>query len=117
MKTLASMDNNNDIHIDAYGNIAIFEDAQALANVVYNLDKTVIGECPLNTGLGIDYFGTIFTAQPSLMRFKSQNIEQTENLDEVIAVDSFTFDYDTEKNILSYEKVVDSIYGEVKVNG
>lgn len=118
MITLASMDNeNNDIHVDSYGNIATFVDAEALANVVYNVDKTNKGECPLDTSLGIDYFNTVFASPPNLKLFRTQNILETEKLDEVIAVDEFSFNYDSENNILKYTKIIDSIYGEVAVNG
>ena len=106
MITLDSINSTtNDIHVDDAGNIATLSDAKALANIVYNVDKTNRGECPLDTDLGIDFFGTVFSSPPNLKLFKTQSILETEKLENVIAVDEFSFNYDSENNILKYTKM------------
>lgn len=109
----------NDIGVDSLGNIATKRDAEALANIVYNVDKTNLGECPLNTTLGTDYFGTIFNAHPDLNGFRTQNVEQTEQLEGVLSVQDFTtkISNDDGKLSLAYEKVIITEYGEIKTNG
>lgn len=116
MITLSSL-KNDDISVDEYGNIATLTDKEAMVNIIYNVDKTNKGECALNTDLGTDFFGTVFSATPSLARFKAQNIAQTEKLDGVLGVSDFTFDYNSDTTVLNYTKTVNTVYGEVKVNG
>ena len=116
MITIAAI-NGQDLSIDEYGNIATYEDKDAIANVIYNVDKTNKGECALNTDLGTDFFGTVFAASPSLARFKAQNMSQTEEIEGVLGVSDFTFEYNPDNKVLSYTKTVNTIYGEAKVNG
>lgn len=118
--TLDTLSNGvNDISIDSLGNIATRKDAEALANIVYNVDKTNLGECPLNTTLGTDYFGTIFSTRPDINGFRTQNVEQTEQIDGVLSVQDFTSNLKNEEGKISfsYEKIIITEYGEIKTNG
>lgn len=120
MITIATNE-NNDLFVDASGNIATAKDADALAQTVYHVDKTNLGECPLNTTIGTDFFGTIFASPANIKGFIKQSTLQTEALEGVNAVTDFSYDIGAEsedgKRTFKYEKRISTIFGDFKTNG
>ena len=57
------LDNNNDIYVDSFGNLALCKDINAVKVSVSCATKTNYGEIVLDTRAGIPYFETIFTFQ------------------------------------------------------
>lgn len=55
MRTLALDDKNWDLMIDDYGNIAVKEDAECLAQDVASSVRVWSGELPFDTTRGVDY--------------------------------------------------------------
>ena len=114
MKTIA-INKENDIYLDANGNLAIKTDLEALGDILINKSETNKGELLFNQPKGIDFFNTIFSnpAYPSL--FQNQLLNQLENTQSVIQINDFTAK--TAKDVYSYTANIQSEYGELTLNG
>ena len=114
MKTLGIND-NNDIYIDATGNITVKEDIYALADISKNKVLTNMGELQYNTPEGIPYFNTMFCDHPDVVLFQASiinTLEKTENIKKVS-----NFDYKQNGDVFSYTVTENTAYGDIKING
>ena len=107
----------NDLYLDELGNIAMVSDLEALKNVIENVLRTQLGELQLNTQKGIPYFQTIFSHQTNVQYWKAYMVEAIENIDNVIRCESFEIDINNEKNLLTYNSTIKTIYGDIFING
>lgn len=114
MKTIATND-NNDIFIDAGGNIAIYSDIAALANISKNAVLTNSAELEFNTEKGIPYMETVFSDNVNTDIFQANIIRTLEALEGVERVSSFT--YELKDGIYSYSVQIITELGTVVVNG
>lgn len=114
MQTI-SINQNNDIFIDANGNIALTNDLKALSDVCKNKVLTTLGEPQYNQLNGVPYFETVFcdVAKPDL--FQTAVIETIEQTEHVVRVTEFN--YSQNNNILSYSLKIISDFGEILLNG
>lgn len=55
MKTLALTNNEWDLYVDDFGNLAIKEDNDRLAQDVASSVRVWLGECPFDVERGVDY--------------------------------------------------------------
>ena len=114
MITIAT-DSNNDIFVDASGNISTSLDIYALANVSKNKVLTTLGEPEYNQLDGIPYFETIFTDTPKIDLFQAAVIKALELIDEVQRVSNF--EYMQENGVFSYSLVETTTYGDITLEG
>ena len=114
MQTI-SINQDNDIYIDANGNIALTSDIQALSDVCKNKVLTTLGEPQYNQLNGVPYFETVFCdiSKPDL--FQAAVIQTIENTEHVIRTSDFA--YTQNNNVLSYTVKIISDFGEILLNG
>ena len=114
MKTIP-INQNNDIYLDASGNLAMAQDLEAMGNIFVNKSQTNKGELPYNTEKGIDFFNTIFSSPcyPDLYQNELlSTLEDTEDTQEVL-----NFNNEVQNNIYSYSVDIITDYGQVTLNG
>ena len=114
MLTLATNE-NNDLYVDASGNLGVSNDIYALSNVIKNKALTTLGEPQYNQQNGIPYFETIFTDTPSIDLYQAKlinDIENTENVERVVS-----FNYTDNNGILNYTVTIQTAYGDITLNG
>lgn len=113
MITLAT-NSSNSIYVNASGNIATLDGAAALAQTLAHMSQTRRSEMLYATDRGIPYWNTIFSTKDVLMFEAAMRTEFLAH-PEVTGIDSFAVTIDGET--LTYTATVNSIYGEVLVNG
>ncbi len=113
MKTL-SINEKNDIFLDASGSLAFSQGKQARADIATNKTRTIYGEVPLSAQAGIPFFDVVFNKfDPKLFE---QFLRQT--LLEVPGAQKVTqYEYQIENGVLTYSAVLTTEDGEVTVNG
>lgn len=114
MKTILT-NKDNDIYLDASGNLAIGEGLQAAANVSKNAVLVNYGECEFNTEKGVPYFDTIFNDFPLIDLFQAAVIRVLENLPFVQR--TFNFEYEQSNNVFSYKVTEKTDLGDIQING
>ena len=114
MKTIGT-NSDNDIYLDALGNLAVLSDIDALSLVIKQRIQTVLGECQLATNVGVDYFGSVFNSPPDVFLFRKQIVNNVEAIDGVNFVVNFAMRI--EDSTLKYEMNVSTIYGETTIAG
>lgn len=109
-RTIATND-NNDIYLDSFGNIAMATDMQSILQTCENVSKTRLGEMMFATDQGIPYFETIFNGSPHLEAFSSalrSAILQVVGVDDII---SMNFNQ-ISNNSISYTIVIRTYLGQ-----
>ena len=114
MKTIAT-NSDNDVYLDALGNLALVSDIDALALVIKQRIQTVLGECQLATNVGVDYFGSVFNQPPDVFLFRKQIVNNVEAINGVNSVVNFAMRI--EDSTLKYEMNVSTVYGETTITG
>lgn len=114
MYSLAT-DENNDIYLDEFGNLATVSGVSAVAQVCRNTVLTTYGELIYDIDSGIPYFETVFSDPPNIDLFQNAVVRALEDVEGVISVSAF--EYTISGDILSYTAVIQTIYGEIKING
>lgn len=108
-------DDNNDIRLDGLNNIAMSEDAPAVANIVKNRQRTVIGEIQYNIDEGIPYFTTVFchpTNVPMFEKFINDNALQTPGVTDVL-----NLTVNVREDTVNFNMNLQTEFGKVSVNG
>jgi len=72
-----------------------------------------LNELNYDADKGIQYFDNVFTGNPNFQRFESQARRQLLNVDGVTGITSFNFEFND--NVLSYNTVISTIYGQTTV--
>lgn len=114
MQTIATNE-NNDIFLDSKGNLALKTEIEAIGNVSVNAVKTLRGEMSLDTTIGVPYFDTIFSTPPEIELFQAYVTDTLNRLDGVNRLTAYT--YEQNNGFYSYKAKLDTIYGEVIING
>lgn len=86
--------------------------------VKQNCDSAIrqqINELNYSYSKGIDYFNNVFTGTPNYQLFEAQARNQLNNVYGVISV--ISFDYIIHENLIEYLSLIDTIYGEIQING
>jgi len=114
MITIATSE-NNDIFVNASGNLATSLDINALANISKNKVLTTLGEPEYNQLDGIPYFETIFTDTPKIDLFQAAVVDTLEILENVQRVSNF--DYTQNNDVFSYSLLETTTYGNITLEG
>ena len=113
MLTIAT-DENNDIYLDEFGNIATVTGIEAVAQVCRNTILTTLGELIFNVNEGIPYFETVFSDPPNIELFQHAVVEALQTVEGVNSVKSF--EYSTNGDVLTYTALIQTIYGDLTLN-
>lgn len=108
-------DENNDIYLDEFGNLATVTGIGAVAQVCRNTVLTTYGELIYNLDSGIPYFETIFTDPPNIELFQNAVVEALQNVEGVVQIKSF--EYSVNGGTLSYTAEIQTVYGDMTLNG
>lgn len=107
----------NELHLGQDGQIAVKMGKDAYAQTVTNAIRTVFGEVPSNTSLGIPYFDTVFLSHDKILLWKAQVEKRIQEFDFVDAVSEFKATVDYERRVLTYSLVVTTDEGNVRISG
>lgn len=108
---------NNELHLGEDGQIAVFTEKKAYAQILENVMRTVLGEVQSNTSLGIPYFDTVFMSHDKILLWKAQVEKRIQEFDFVDAVSEFKATVDYERRVLTYSLVVTTDEGNVRISG
>ncbi|ELX8378362.1 hypothetical protein AB7W88_03770 [Providencia vermicola] len=106
---------NNDIHLGNSGNLAIANGERSLKNRCEHYVKAIRGEMLHKLDRGIPYWKTTFGRQADIPLFESAFRDRMRELNDVISVLSFSASL--ADNTLKYTAVIQTIYGEITLNG
>ena len=118
MLTLAqrtTVDGINDIYIDSRGVLAMSSGKESYADIISDRVRTIKGELPLNTDLGIDYFGTVFKSVTRLNIWKHYVKASIEELPFVLGITEFNASYNSSTKNLKYRIGVKTDEGTVTI--
>ena len=109
MKTLAT-DINNDLLFQS-NEMIIFSDLKAIEKVIEQTVKMNLGEDVFNTDTGTPFFDVFFVSNPNIPLIQSILSDTILNVNGVISID--TLDVFVSDNQLSYNAIIETIYGSV----
>lgn len=107
----------NELHLGPDGQIAVRTGRKAYAQTVTNAIRTVFGEVPSNTSLGIPYFDTVFMSHDKVLLWKAKVEKRIQEFEFVDAVSEFNATVDYETRVLTYSLVVTTDEGNVRISG
>ena len=113
IQTIGTIGRDNDLYLDGFGNLAMREDADALANIVKNRQQTVTGELQYNVTAGMPYFTTVWTQPRDLRIFESFMVTDAESVPGVRHVN--TFAAEVNGDVLRFDMNISTIFGDVSV--
>lgn len=104
---------NNELHLGEDGQIAVFTEKKAYAEILENAMRTILGEVQSNTSIGIPYFESAFSSPTDLQNWRNAVQERIRSFDFVDSIQSFITNLDYQNRILSYELRVTTDEGTV----
>lgn len=107
-------DYNNDLFLPDGRNLAFITGVEACAQNVEQRSLMRLGENIFNVSEGVDYFGTIFTPQPSYDAARRTILENILACPDVISVEQLTITI--AGDVFNYVAEVNTIYGPVTVS-
>ena len=110
MTTIARFDfvddegeHKNDIRWDPQtGSFAMCEGLDAYAQTIEAVVKTVYGEIITRRNYGIPYFSTVFNNRIYAREWASAVTSAVSELDFVVSIDDFQYEYDTNRKCMTY---------------
>lgn len=114
MITLATKSGTNSIFVDKNGNIATLSGKEALAQTIGQITRTRRREMMYAINRGIPFWDTAFQNQ-DFQLFEATMRSEIMRHSEVTGIISFNMEKSGDD--LTYEVIVNSIYGTVTVNG
>lgn len=125
VQTLACNVNNNipgvdpfDIYLDANGGLATASGQQYALEACVQAANTLLGECVLNTDIGIPYFQSVWTGSPNIQLFESKlraaflGIGGGKIVTEIVSLTT-----SLQKDVLTYQAIIKTIYGASTLTG
>ena len=100
---------NNDIYLDANGNLAMGFGVPAVKQACFNVSKASLGEEIFSTLNGIPFFQAVFVGVPNIQMFQSYLRSAILSVPGVALIQSLTVT--VQNNTLSYTAVIETIYG------
>lgn len=110
-----AVNSNNDLYIGKDGNLAIVTGLEAVLQNCAHVAQAILGSCVLQTNYGVPYFQLVFNGVPKIQQFQAALRQAFLGVDGVIDVISLTTT--NEKDILTYQAVISTIYGNASLNG
>jgi len=101
---------NNDIYLDKYGNLATVYNKDAIAKICENIIRTQYQEMSLRQDLGIDYLNNVFINSQIGYQFLDASIRKAiKNVQGIKNIKSLNISF--LNNVLSYSLTIETIYG------
>lgn len=113
--TTIAVDKNNDIYLDADGNLAISYDLQAVLQGCEQAAKTLLGEMVLNVDQGIPYFDVVWVGVPNIEQYNAALRTAFFSVPDVLEVVSLMIQQTN--NTLAYTAIIRTSYGSGGING
>ena len=114
----------NDMYLNNLGNIAMVSDLQAVLQECSQAALTLLGECVLDTNIGIPYQQVLWVGVPNINQFLGALRQAFLKINEVVEVVSLMAVQTNEPNstsqsadLLTYTAVIRTIYGTGAING
>ncbi|MHC5543544.1 hypothetical protein ACYOEI_35420 [Singulisphaera rosea] len=114
VKTLGT-NANHDLDLGPDGNIAMLSGIRAVAAACVTACLTQLGECVLETGVGLPNFQTIWVGTPDYAIWESYLQNTLLDVQGVTSVKSITLS--ATDNALTFVAEINTIYGSTIVNG
>lgn len=106
---------NNDLYLDANGNLAIVSNLNAVLQGCEQAVKTQLGELVLQTTLGVPYFDAVYTGVPNINAFNAAIRSAITSIPGVVQVVSL--DIEQNGDVLNYTAQIETEYGAGAING
>ena len=110
-----AVDENNDIHLDASGQLALNINLAALLQACEHVMQSLLGEMVFSVGRGLPWRETIWTGNPNLRLFENASRNALLSVKGVRSVREFSCVIDG--NVLRYQATIESIYGQGIIEG
>lgn len=115
MSSIFAVNENNDIYATSTNRLAIASDLEAVLQSCEHAVKTVFTEVYYDRTRGVDYFGNVFSSNPNLLAFEADVRRTLASVAGVRSIPQFT--YEVNSSTLSYEAVIQTIYGTGTISG
>lgn len=110
-----TLNSNNDLALDSSGNLTMLSGLAAIVAACDTATQTQLGECVLETGIGLPNFSTIWVGTPDYALWQSY-LQNT-----LLAVPGVTqvksIDLTAINNILKYVAQIETIFGPQTIKG
>lgn len=106
---------SHDIYLGPDGNIAVLSGLQAVAAACVTACLTQLGECVLQTGVGLPNFQTVWVGVPDYAIWESYLQTTILNVEGVTSVQSIRLS--VQENTLSFIAEINTIYGPTSIKG
>ena len=113
-KTIAT-NSNNDIYLDASGNLAVLTGQEAVAAACRTASLLQLCEAIYQTNLGLPNFQAIWVGVPNLAIYEAYLRKTIQSVECVVSITSLKTS--VENNVLRYTATVESVYGSLYLNG
>ena len=104
-----AVNSNNDLYLNAEGNIAYAYDLTAIIQQCQQAAKTLLGEMVYTTNQGLPYFQTVWTGTPNIAQYTAALRRAFLAVGGVLEVVSLMTSQTN--NTLSYTAMIRTIYG------
>lgn len=115
MPLTLAVNENNDIYLDANGNLALATGIDAVLILCARAAKAQLGEMVLNTDQGMPNFQTIWNGSPNVAQFEAALRRTLLQVVDVLGVTGI--DVALTNNVLRYTATIITAYGEGVING
>ena len=110
-----SLNQDNDIYLNSFGNISISTGIDAILQACKNAAQAQLGEMILSTNTGIPNFQAIWVGVPNYTIFTKYLRKSLESVNGVVSVDNLVLL--KKDDVLSYTATINTIHGTGKLNG
>lgn len=106
---------SNDLVLNSSGSLTMLSGVEAVAQAATNACLTQLGECILQTGLGLPNFGLIWVGVPDYSIWQTYLQQTLLDVNGVTKVDSINLT--ANNKILTYNAQIQTIYGATTITG
>lgn len=112
-----SCDANNDLYLDAKGNISTFtKDIEVIGQLVTNYLQTFLGEVFTDTSIGVDWFGVMLSDSNTLQDKIDEISAWILQVPKVTAINDIQYEQDKETRELKFNIDIQTIAGQLQIN-
>ena len=115
MTTTLGTNSSGDIYLDATGNIALLSGLPAVTAACKTASLLQVLEAIYQINLGQPTFGTVFTGIPNVAIYESYLRKTLMGVPGVVSVASITAKI--QNNVFSYTAKIESVFGQLFLNG
>lgn len=114
MASTFAVNDQRDLYLADGKNLVLTNDQDATGRIVMHRCLMRLGENIFNTSEGVDYFGTIFNADPDLLSFQTSLMDTILATPDVLSVGKFSLSND--KDHVKYIVDITTSYGVSQLN-